>query len=131
MKIILLLVFIFISVKSFSQDFYLGRTYDEIGSSLNSPQIGTFGGKKCFNQTVDSNTREVYIFDYNNICIEYIRIIKNTDINNIEEFYLRSYIKGNDNIYIDYSGGLVAMVSPSESSSENLFEIRFRKNKFQ
>lgn len=126
MKRILLLVFMFISAKSFSQDFYLGRTFDEIGISLTSAQVGIFSGKKCLNQTVDSNTREIYIFDINNTCVEYIRIVKNTSINNIEEFYLRSYIKGSDNIYIDYSGGLVAMVNPSE----NIFEIRFRKNKF-
>jgi hypothetical protein len=124
-KILLLFAFIGLSFLSYSQELYLGKNMDEIKSISNINGIDHFYGRKCLNSEIDSNTRDIFVFNENNICIEYIRIVKNTDISDIEQ-YLHNYYKIREYCYEDYSSGLIAMVNPL---TDNLFQIRIKKNR--
>jgi hypothetical protein len=122
-KYLLLLLLTLTFSNSFCQELYLGKSYSEINSTTNGNKgIISINGKKAIKEIIDTNVANIFIFNTNDICVEYDRILINSDIEQVNK-YLHDYYKIGD-IYEDNTKGLVAMV---QTISDNTHKIRFVK----
>ena len=123
-KYLFLFSILFLSISnSFCQELYLGKSYSEINANTNGSKVlVSINGKKAIKEIVDTNVVDIYIFNMDDICIEYDRIYINSNIEQVNK-YLQDYFKVGD-VYEDNTKGLLAKIEPI---SDNTHKIRFVK----
>jgi hypothetical protein len=124
MKKLLFFVLLLISTNTYSQENYFGKTINEIYSSVShTSYTSVINNRKVLYEMIDTNITAVYYFNSSDICYEYVLLYQNTMFSTIER-YLSSYYKQSDEIWVDHSSGLTAMVN---QLSNNLYKISIRK----
>ena len=121
-KLVLILA-LFISENCFSQDVFLGKSYNEVFTSGHKAYSMNYSGKKAICDVVDTNITDVYVFN-NDICIEYDRLYSNSGLENLETYLTSEYFFKQNNIWVQQSKGLIAMIT---QLSDNFYKVSYRK----
>jgi hypothetical protein len=128
-KLLFFFSFLLVSHNIFSQESFLGKSVEEIyylNSSHRCYENFKIGSNKSLHVLIDDNTIDIYIFNDNNICVEYDHIISNCSPEKISSLLSSNYIKNGD-YFQSYDNQYSAQIQQIAALS---FKIRFVKRSY-
>lgn len=129
MKKIFTIILLTLSLNSYSQESFIGKTKQQIEVILNKPTREIIFNKKAsLYVEVDSNISDIYSFNSNNICIEYNRLYSHENMETIEHVFLKDFKRSMsmENLWINDSEGTMAIIK----TANGLCHISIQRNKY-